>query len=140
MGENVMFNSCAYIDADCDDGGGFNSILFPIANKEHCCCECKAIIHPKDKYEKATHMWEGDIYRYKTCMTCVNVRNSLFDKGFYYGMLIDSLHKHYEIDFYTELPEWGDEEEEKDIEEGHIYWAKKELRERNERKLDREAV
>jgi hypothetical protein len=62
-----------------------------VSRKEHRCCECYAIIPKNSKYEHITGKWDGDIKRYKTCLTCAELREVFFDGQIYYTELWDNL-------------------------------------------------
>jgi hypothetical protein len=44
------------------------------ARKPHQCCECKGAIQPGESYEHVSMRSDGDIYTYKTCSLCVELR------------------------------------------------------------------
>jgi hypothetical protein len=51
------------------------------ARKPHACCECGLLIRPREQYEHATGMWDGEISTYKTCSTCVSIRDKFYCGG-----------------------------------------------------------
>jgi len=66
---------------------------FPVARKEHTCCECGSTVTKGEKYEKIDGLWD-DFETYKTCMFCSGVRISahsdfdlMSDEGFAFGEL-----------------------------------------------------
>jgi len=58
------------------------------ANKDHVCCECGKWIDKGSKYENVSGVWDGKMDNFKTCLTCVKVRDTLYD-SYYYGELWD---------------------------------------------------
>jgi hypothetical protein len=60
---------------DCDYPR-FQSEKIRTARKTHKCCECSLPIIPGEKYEYLSLMFD-DIYSYKTCKKCADVRNWL---------------------------------------------------------------
>ncbi len=52
---------------------------WPVANKEHCCCECGTLIGKGTDYQHITQLWEGEWWDYKTCELCADLRDSLAD-------------------------------------------------------------
>jgi len=56
------------------------------ARKPHKCCECGETIQPGAKYEKTVGKWDGRWETYKTCHTCLAIRNE-FCCSFVYTML-----------------------------------------------------
>lgn len=43
----------------------------------HKCCECGATIHPGNKYQYVSMVWDGDFLTYKTCERCADLRDAL---------------------------------------------------------------
>ena len=48
------------------------------ARKSHVCCECGGEIKKGDYYEKVKGLWEGEWREFKTCFTCLDVREVYF--------------------------------------------------------------
>lgn len=86
-----MFESCICIDIS--ESCELLSRNRRKARKEHRCVECKCVIQPGDTYEVDVTLFEGDFTAYKTCLTCVRVRESLFECGWYYGRIWNDVHK-----------------------------------------------
>ena len=47
------------------------------ARKEHICCECRRVIHPKERYQEIKGCWSGEWATYKTCEPCADLRDLL---------------------------------------------------------------
>jgi hypothetical protein len=47
----------------------------PLARKTHRCTECGAVIHPGDRYERVTGVWDGVFDHHKTCAHCLAMRD-----------------------------------------------------------------
>lgn len=45
------------------------------AKKQHKCCECKLAINAGDKYEYSSGVWDGKPSSFKTCLSCVEIRD-----------------------------------------------------------------
>jgi hypothetical protein len=45
------------------------------ARKSHQCCECGQEIAPRSWYEYSSGIWEGRPDSFKTCTTCVEIRD-----------------------------------------------------------------
>ena len=56
-----------------DDGPSVYWEHWPIAKKQHVCCECGSTIDPGEKYYLLKGIWEGDFETYKQCRICKNV-------------------------------------------------------------------
>lgn len=77
-----------------DDGNSpsFYNCDIVVARKTHMCCECRDIIDPKAKYERASGKWDFGVMTYKTCLACVDVRDSLACDGHWvYGALWETM-------------------------------------------------
>lgn len=74
-----------------DDGPSFFVTTTPRARKEHYCCECSEPIPVGAKYERTTGLWDGRMGTYKTCLSCVEIRNHFACDGWIYGRLWEDL-------------------------------------------------
>ncbi len=45
------------------------------ARKAHKCCECRQIIGIGEKYQYCSGIWDGVPDSYKTCLSCLTLRN-----------------------------------------------------------------
>jgi len=86
-----MFDSCICVEPNniCELIGRTQ----PIARKQHRCGECRCTIKPGQKYERDVTVFEGELTTYKTCITCVHVRDSLFRCGWCYGGVWETVHE-----------------------------------------------
>lgn len=60
---------------DCVTPSAFNEIMRK-AKKEHKCCECSNQIKPSEKYQYCSGVWDGVPNSYKTCLSCVKLREN----------------------------------------------------------------
>ena len=65
------------------------------ARKEHQCTECYEAITRGQKYEHVSGIWDGSPSTYKTCMSCVEIRDHFACGGFYYGQLWNDLEENF---------------------------------------------
>lgn len=63
--------------------------------KEHHCIECGEMIKRGDRYEYATGCWDGRWSTFKTCLSCVEIRDHFACNGWIYGQLWDDLEEHF---------------------------------------------
>jgi len=91
----MMGDACLCIDVDMEPGSYILKQKVVTARKEHICTECNEKIKKGKKYELVNYVLDGDIETYKTCIPCKNVRDSLFQCGFYFGMLWEDLENHF---------------------------------------------
>jgi len=87
------------VDVDC--GPELHNAEIRTARKEHKCCECYELISPGDKYEYVHGLWECDWRTYKTCFTCMTIRNDYCPWGWIYGDLRSHLWECLELDYVT---------------------------------------
>ena len=45
------------------------------ARKQHLCCECRRPIVACEKYEHSSGVWDGKPDSFKTCLSCVEIRD-----------------------------------------------------------------
>lgn len=83
----------------------FHCVSFPKAAKPHVCGECGEEIKKGEKYELVKGKWDGYLNTHKTCLTCMNVRNSLFSCGWVYGQVWEDIKEW----FREAYPEEGDD-------------------------------
>ena len=48
------------------------NITWPVARKEHICCECKDTISKGQKYQRIFSVYEGTVDVFKTCEFCAS--------------------------------------------------------------------
>ena len=57
------------------------------ARREHRCCECREPIAVGQSYEYVSGKFEGDFFRQRTCLLCVEIAKALYCEGRVYGLL-----------------------------------------------------
>jgi hypothetical protein len=67
----------------------------PIARREHKCCECDEIIPKGARYELARGLWDGRWSTFKTCLSCVEIRDHFGCEGWVYEMLWSDLEENF---------------------------------------------
>lgn len=65
------------------------------ARKKYECYECGNKISAGDKYEYTSGMWEGDWSTFRTCLSCVEIRNHFSCGGWIYGRLWEDLENNF---------------------------------------------
>jgi len=50
------------------------------ARKEHKCCECNQKINIGERYQYCSGIWDGRPDSYKTCLSCLTLRNDYIEK------------------------------------------------------------
>ncbi len=65
------------------------------AVKEHRCCECGETITKGTRYECVRGMWDHRWSTYKTCLSCVEIRDHFSCDGWVYGQLWSDLEENF---------------------------------------------
>ena len=96
----MILDRCICITLDGEPGELVTGAIVK-ARKEHRCVECGETISPGSQYERVTGLWDGEFATFKTCLTCRNVRNSLFVCEYNHGTLWQDIRDAFE----EQLPE-----------------------------------
>lgn len=94
---------CPLVGGDEYDSPSCWTSTTPKARKEHVCCECNELIHPGDRYQHVTGIWDGAPSRYKTCLSCAEIRDHFACDGFLYERLWADI----EENFFPEMRAGG---------------------------------
>lgn len=73
---------CLYADDDIDNDFSVETIRR--ARKAHVCCECEGPILPGQMYYRHAGRSDGQVWVYKTCPRCHEVRTVFYCGGAYY--------------------------------------------------------
>lgn len=65
------------------------------ARKDHRCYECHEVIPKGSRYEYASGIWDGSPSAFKTCLSCVEIRNHFGCEGWIYGQLWSDLEENF---------------------------------------------
>lgn len=65
------------------------------ARKQHECYECGDAIPIGAKYEYSSGVWDGRPRSFKTCLSCVEIRNHFSCEGWIYGQLWSDLEENF---------------------------------------------
>lgn len=88
--------NCCPLQSDAD---GFIEDFFSkqrTARKDHACTECFETIPKGTKYENASGFWEGRPVDFKTCASCVEIRDHFAcDGGYIFGQLWEDLEQNF---------------------------------------------
>lgn len=76
----------------CDsDEPEFYDANFVTGRKIHRCCECLRDIPAGETQEVVSGKWEGVFMTFRTCMTCVDMRNELNPECWAHGYLFEEV-------------------------------------------------
>ena len=79
---------CCPLDSGDGDGAPrFCANTVRMARKEHRCCECHEPISVGARYEHVSGCWDGAMAVYRTCLSCVEIRNHFACDGFLFEAL-----------------------------------------------------
>lgn len=79
---------CCPLSSSSDfEGPACTTTSTPTARKDHECCECGEVIPCGAQYEKVTGVWDGHGDTFKTCLSCVEIRDHFNCEGFLFGHL-----------------------------------------------------
>lgn len=98
-----MTVQCCPLSGNYDDGPEFTSTRIRTARKQHWCCECRESIQPGCSYEYTTGKWDGSLSVYKTCLSCVEIRDHFACEGFIFEHLWEDL----ESNFFPDMKAGG---------------------------------
>lgn len=85
--------SCIWVD-DGDVPCAFASSRVVTARKEHRCTECNETISKGAQYEYVCGKWDGQFQVFRTCETCLSIRDVFFCDGWQYAGLWIYLDEH----------------------------------------------
>lgn len=86
---------CPISSHDGDYAASAHSQVMRTARKEHRCYECRETIKPGDRYEYFSGIWDGKPSAYKTCASCVEIRDHFACEGWIFGQLWDDLEQNF---------------------------------------------
>lgn len=73
------------------------------ARKDHQCYECSEPIARGQRYEHVSGIWDRRPETYKTCLSCVEIRDHFACNGFFYGQVWEDL----ENNFFPDMKAGG---------------------------------
>ena len=86
-----------------DDGADFASTAVRRAAKEHRCCECREAIPVGAKHEHVSGKWDGHFSTYRTCLSCVEIRDHFACNGWLFEQVWDDI----EHNFFPDMKAGG---------------------------------
>jgi hypothetical protein len=96
--------TCCPLSGSYEAGPSCWSKETPTAQKPHRCYECGETIPTGVKYEKFSGIWDGSPNRYKTCLSCVEIRDHFAcEEGYLFGQLWEDM----EANFFPDMKAGG---------------------------------
>lgn len=94
---------CCPLSSDDGNSAKVSRTATHIARKEHWCCECREAILVGAKYERTEGLWDGRWDTFKTCLSCVEIRDHFACNGWTFGHLWSDL----EDNFFPDMRAGG---------------------------------
>lgn len=88
---------------DCEGPEFFTQKIYT-AKKDYHCCECSEAISASTKYEKTVGKWDGSLDTFRTCLSCMEIRDH-FNCGS--GFLFQELWSQLEENFFPDMKAGG---------------------------------
>lgn len=88
---------------DGDGAASCSSTTIRKARKDHRCVECRETIKAGDRYEFVSGVWDGEPAAYKTCLSCVEIRDHFACEGYLIGEVWNDL----EDNFFPDMKAGG---------------------------------
>lgn len=95
-----MSVTCCPLSGTDDCGADFSKVTQPRA---HHCCECYELIKVGDRYEHTTGSWDGQWSTYRTCLSCVEIRDHFACEGWLFGQVWQDI----ETNFFPDMRAGG---------------------------------
>lgn len=90
-----MVTCCPLSSNDDGDAAKFYSTAIRSARKEYRCSECDDPISRGVKHEHVTGLWDGQFSTYRTCLSCVEIRDHFACNGWLFGCLWEDLEQNF---------------------------------------------
>jgi hypothetical protein len=81
--------------SSCDSQAQCSTTRVRKARKEHTCCECDLKIQPGQSYEVISGVWDGQPQEFKTCLSCMQIRDHFQCDGFQFETLWRDLEENF---------------------------------------------
>lgn len=86
---------CPLTSSDYEDGPKVFSSTIVKAAKDYKCTECHEVIAKGVKHEYACGMWDGSWSTYRTCLSCVEIRNHFACNGWIYEQVWSDIEENF---------------------------------------------
>ena len=94
MERETMSDCNVCLGQECEGYNDFERRQYPIARKEHICCECGEAIPKGAKYEYVALKYDGEFGDFKTCLICCELRTAFTcndEPGYQVGICMGEL-------------------------------------------------
>lgn len=86
---------CCPLESGDGESAEFHSTAIVLAAKDYRCCECSEAIAKHARHEVVRGMWDGSWSRYRTCLSCVEIRNHFSCDGWIYGQIWSDIEENF---------------------------------------------
>lgn len=90
-----MSIQCCPLTSGDDEPAKFHRKTSRQARKLHTCTECRESIAPGAKYEHVSGCWGSYVDTFKTCASCVEIRDHFACNGFIYGQIWEDIKENF---------------------------------------------
>lgn len=90
-----MSVTCCPLSSDYDSYAKCSSTRVRTARATHKCCECREPIAAGARYEYCSGIWDGSPNAYKTCLSCVEIRNHFACSGWLFGQVWEDIEQNF---------------------------------------------
>lgn len=98
-----MATCCPLESGEHGEGARFYSTEIRRARKAHACCECREEIAIGTKHERVSGIWDHSWSTYRTCLSCVEIRNHFECEGWLFTRLWSDL----AVNFFPDMKAGG---------------------------------
>lgn len=87
---------CCPLSGGHDAPATTSNVVVVKAVKDHRCTECRETIPKGSKYERVKGLWDGSWSTFKTCLSCVEIRDHFAcEEGWEYGSVWPQLEENF---------------------------------------------
>ena len=90
-----MSVACCPLSSGDDYPARVRHITQPVAAKDHKCCECDETIARGAKHELYKAMWDGSWSSFRTCLSCVEIRDHFACDGWVFEHVWEDLETYF---------------------------------------------
>jgi len=95
------------------------------ARKPHECCECGETIPVGAPHEHVTGCWDGNWSVYRTCGSCVSIREHFCPGGWIFGELAEQVRECLGFDYRDDPATWDQAEVDEEDEDNRRWLAQR---------------
>lgn len=98
-----MTATCCPLSSNDSDAAWCQRVIVRTARKTHTCVECYEVIAVGSRYEYISGIWDGSPASFKTCSSCVEIRDHFACNGWLFGKIWSDI----EDNFFPDMKAGG---------------------------------